>query len=309
MSDKHVKPIRRILVGTGLTPESVGAILTSKWLAEKLGAELHAVHVITPISAAAEEAIPGLTDKHAKQAEESLEKFASMYGIRDFAQLHVVRGQPDTEIIKLSTKLDSDLLVMGRYGRGGLKRGVLGSVADRVVRKNPTSVLIVQPEFRGPIERIGVASACADQLNLELERGLDLASRLDIAQIPMIMSYDVPAGYHMVSSYEEASAKLAAVHERIASDQVRRASVGIEPPVAVDIETRLGSPIEVLAKFAEDSELDVLVIGTHSRTAVAELILDNLSEQIVKRANCNIWAEKSVVETQTLRGFFKSLLD
>ncbi|GAB4384676.1 MAG: universal stress protein [Phycisphaerales bacterium] len=309
MSDKHIEPIRRILVGTGLTEESVGAILTSKWLAEKLSAELHVVHVITPISPAAEEAIPGLTEKHLQQAEESLEKFAGMYEIRNFAKLHVARGQPDTEIIRLGTELNSDLLVMGRYGRGGLKHGVLGSVADRVVRKNPTSVLIVQPEFRGPIRKLGVASACDDAINLELERGLDLASRFGIDRIPLIMAYDVPAGYHMLSSYEEASARLAAVHQRIAADQVRLANVGFDPPVEVDIDTRLGSPGEVLPKFAEESGLDLLVIGTHSRTAVAELILDNLSEQIVRRARCNIWAEKSPIETQTLRGFFRSLLD
>lgn len=309
MAEKHVKPIRRILVGTGLTQESVGAVLMARWLADKLGAELHAVHVITPISAAQEQAIPGLRAKHDTQAVEELEAFAAAHGVRTFAELHVVRGQPDAEIVRLGSKIDSDLLVMGRYGRGGLKHGALGRVADRVVRKNPTSVLVVQPEFRGAIRNLGVASACEDNLNLELERGLELASRLGFTQIPMIMAYDVPAGYHMVSSYEDASVKLAEVHEKIAAQQVERASEGLRPPVSVDIETRLGSPVEVLPKFAEEAELDLLVIGTHSRTHPAELFLDNVSEQIVRRAGCNIWAEKSHLETQSLRGFFKGLLD
>ncbi|RMH10967.1 MAG: universal stress protein [Planctomycetota bacterium] len=308
MSDTHIKPIRRILVGTGLTQESVGAVLLSRWLAEKLGAELHAVHVIVPISPAAEQAMPGMAEQHEKQALEELDKFAQTHGLRDFAKLHVARGQPDAEIIKLSTELDTDLLVMGRYGRGGLKHGMLGAVADRVVRRNPTSVLVVQPEFRGPIRKLGVASACEDELNLELERALDLAGVLGIERIPMIKAYDVPAGYHMLSTYEEAAAKLAEVHERIARQQVERASAGISRAVQVDIETRLGSPAKILPEFAEESELDLLVIGTHSRTGMAELVLDNLSEQIVKQATCNIWAEKSPVETQTLRGLFKSLL-
>ncbi len=309
MPDSHIKPIRRILVGTGLTGESVGAVLLARWLSEQLVAELHAVHVISPISPAAEQAIPGLAAKHVAQAEEELEKFASSQDIRGFAQLHVVKGQPDVEIIRLGIRLDTDLLVIGRYGRGGLKRGILGAVADRVVRKNPTSVLVVQPEFRGPIQKIGVASACEDNLNLELERGLDLGRRFGLASIPMIQAYEVPAGYHMVSTYEQASAKLAEVHARIAGEQVRRASAALASPPKVEIQTRLGRPIEVLPKFAEESQLDLLVIGTHSRTHPAELILDNLSESIVKRANVNIWAEKSTMETQTLRGIFRSLLD
>lgn len=309
MPESHLRPIRRILVGTGLTGESVGAVHLAHWLSQQLSAELHAVHVITPISATAERAIPGLAARHIAQAEEELEKFAAAHDIRGFAQLHVVKGQPDVEIIRLGMRLDTDLLVIGRYGRGGLKHGILGAVADRVVRKNPTSVLVVQPEFRGPIQKIGVASACEDNLNLELERGLELAARFGLDSVPMIQAYDVPAGYHMVSTYEQASAKLAEVHAKIAAEQVRQAGSRINSPPQVDIQTRLGKPIDVLPQFAEEAHLDLLVIGTHSRTHPAELVLDNLSEQIVKRANCNIWAEKSTIETQTLRGFFKTLLD
>ncbi|MCL4220257.1 MAG: universal stress protein [Phycisphaerales bacterium] len=309
MPDSRLRPIRRILVGTGLTVESVGAVLLAHWLSDQLSAELHAVHAISPISPAAEQAIPGLANTHIAQAEEELEKFVAAHNIRDFAQLHVIKGRPAVEIIRLGMKIDADLLVIGRYGRGGLKRGILGAVAERVVRKNPTSVLVVQPEFRGPIQKVGVASACEDNLNLELERGLELASRFGMPTITMIKAYEVPTGYHMVSTYEQASAKLAEVHAKIAQEQVRLASARLGNPPAVEVQTRLGRPIDVLPKFAEDAGLDLLVIGTHSRTQPAELLLDNISEAIVRRANCNIWAEKSPAETQTLRGFFRALLD
>ena len=50
------RPIKRILVGTGLTPESVGGVLLARWLAGRLGAGLHAVqHSFTTRQCAREE--------------------------------------------------------------------------------------------------------------------------------------------------------------------------------------------------------------------------------------------------------------
>lgn len=55
-------------------------------------------------------------------------------------------GDPASEVLRFVREGNFDLVAMGTHGRKGLKRLVLGSVAERVVREAPCSVLVVRPE-------------------------------------------------------------------------------------------------------------------------------------------------------------------
>ena len=57
-------------------------------------------------------------------------------------------GQPHESIVKEAKKRNIDLIVMGTHGRSGLKRIILGSVAQKVIGYAPCSVLVV-PAFPG----------------------------------------------------------------------------------------------------------------------------------------------------------------
>lgn len=57
----------------------------------------------------------------------------------------VVRGRADREIVRYAGENDIDLIIIGSRGREGIAEVVLGSVAERVVRRSPVSVLV----FRG----------------------------------------------------------------------------------------------------------------------------------------------------------------
>lgn len=306
---KHVLPIKRVLVATGLTPESVGAVRMARWLADEIGAELHAVHVLVPVSGAHAEAMPGVGAQIEAEGRAALDRFFAEHGLKETAHCHVAVGDPEREIVSLGLSIEADLIVIGRWGRGGKKHGALGSIADRVVRRYPLSVLIVSPEFRGPIKNIGVASACADETNLELERAMELASAFEQDRVAMILAYDVPAGYHLVSDYDEAVEKLGEVHERIAREQIEAARTATGVSVEVDLTVELGAPHKVLSAFAEQTRLDLLITGAHSRTKTADLLLNHVAERIINNATCNIWAEKNPTETHRLRDLFRHLLD
>jgi nucleotide-binding universal stress UspA family protein len=56
---------------------------------------------------------------------------------------HVVVGRPDTEIVRFAQECGADFIVMGTHGYGGVKRLLLGSVADNVVRQATCPVLVV----------------------------------------------------------------------------------------------------------------------------------------------------------------------
>jgi nucleotide-binding universal stress UspA family protein len=54
-----------------------------------------------------------------------------------------VEGTPDREIVKHANEVDCDVVVMGTHGRSGIDRWLLGSVAERVVRRSTVPVLTV----------------------------------------------------------------------------------------------------------------------------------------------------------------------
>lgn len=66
-------------------------------------------------------------------------------GLAD-AETRVLRGDPASAICLLAEELDAAAVVIGTRGHGGLKRAVLGSVSDHVVRNAPCSVIVTGPK-------------------------------------------------------------------------------------------------------------------------------------------------------------------
>jgi len=59
--------------------------------------------------------------------------------------VYVTTGHPAERIVALATAVDADVIVLGTHGRTGLKRIVLGSVAEEVVRRAPCTVMVIRP--------------------------------------------------------------------------------------------------------------------------------------------------------------------
>jgi universal stress protein A len=62
------------------------------------------------------------------------------------ASYQAVIGEPADTIMKLARRKKSDLIIMSSHGKGGLKRAILGSVTDEVIRKAGKPVLVVRPK-------------------------------------------------------------------------------------------------------------------------------------------------------------------
>lgn len=308
MSTDMPRPIERILVATGLTPESVGGVLIAHWLAEKLGAKLHAVHVIEPISATAEKAVPGLAEAHEKNARKELEVFARSHGLGSNVVLDVVRGSPAQEIVNLRHDLGSDLLVIGRYGKGGLKRGRVGSIADRLVRKFPVSVVVVPPEFRGEYNTVAVASNFDEESDIALRRTFELGRMLGIDEILLLHSYLVPAGYNAVCSWAEACRRIEAVSREHAQETIDRVKADYPDAPSVRVVIGEGPVSTKLAEMAATEGVDLLVVSTHGRSGPAFMLLGQTTERILNHATCSVWAEKSPALEQGILAVMREIL-
>lgn len=123
-------------------------------LADRLGAELHALHVIEEFAAsvpAAAQYLASHPEDYMTKARESAEKALSAALPSDLAGgKQVVRairqGAAYLQIVEYAKGNGVDLIVMGTQGRSGLPHFLIGSVAERVVRTAPCPVLTVRPD-------------------------------------------------------------------------------------------------------------------------------------------------------------------
>ncbi len=118
-------------------------------------AELHVITVGSEDSGAVR--LPGSTLKVLPQeaAEEEtreyvadlVQRYTASHGAPSLERIAVytTTGHPAERVVALATALDADIIVIGTHGRTGLKRIVLGSVAEEVVRRAPCTVHVIRP--------------------------------------------------------------------------------------------------------------------------------------------------------------------
>ena len=146
-----------ILLATDGSEEAQAAAKTAADLAKSTNSELHLIYVghmpsIFYESAGTMALDPDLQSRLEEEAEEAaktnLEK--QVQKIREagieVAAIHTSVGFPDVEIVGLAERLGAGLIVMGSRGRGPLKRALMGSVSDSVVRHAHCPVLVVRTE-------------------------------------------------------------------------------------------------------------------------------------------------------------------
>lgn len=139
-----------ILVPTDGSPGSDRIIEHAAALADEHGATLHLLYVVNTASFAnlpMESSFEGIASMLEEEGETALNDAEATVGTvaPDVTVERVIReGSPAPEIVGYATEAGCDLVTMGTHGRGGINRLLLGSVAERVVRKSPVPVLTVR---------------------------------------------------------------------------------------------------------------------------------------------------------------------
>jgi len=143
----------RILLATDGSEEAELAALRAVDLADATDSELHVAHVgVVPTFLKSYPGTLGYERKLYGQIEEVsrelLRKQSWQVKIAGgaVAGTHLRMGQVDLEIVALAEELGADLIVIGSRGLGGVRRALMGSVSDSVVRHAHCPVLVVRPE-------------------------------------------------------------------------------------------------------------------------------------------------------------------
>jgi nucleotide-binding universal stress UspA family protein len=137
--------VQKILYPTDFSSHSNQAYFHAIALAESHGASLTILYVYTP--GAAREGRDGAADRSYWQSQ--LEQIRP---VNPRIPVHhvLLEGDPATEIVKYARDAGIDLIVMGTHGRTGLERLLMGSVAEKVMREAPCSVLVVKLPHSAP---------------------------------------------------------------------------------------------------------------------------------------------------------------
>jgi nucleotide-binding universal stress UspA family protein len=146
--ERHPVPepsIKKVLVALDLTEHCRNALEAAARIASAFSASLEALHVIAvPSHAGAER--EGLAARMRVSAEAELEAFlekSALVGAEPVAR-KVLTGTPTAAISERVAELHPDLLVLGTHGNGGVKRLVLGSVAEATARYAGCTTLVVR---------------------------------------------------------------------------------------------------------------------------------------------------------------------
>src|SRR5215211_2760815 len=148
----------KVLLATDGSREAQLAARTAADLAQKTGSELHVVHVfgIAPVGPPV---YPEATDLQGEALEVEAEERISEQRAREVldaevgkvrsaggtvVEAHLIEGTIAPEIVALAEEVGAGLIVMGSRGHGGIRRVLMASVSDAVVRHAHCPVLVVR---------------------------------------------------------------------------------------------------------------------------------------------------------------------
>jgi nucleotide-binding universal stress UspA family protein len=140
-----IQNVKKMLAPIDFSKYSMDALNGAAELARDIGAELHVLHVVAPHRSFLEQESTELVRETAMvdQTEEELARIKKdVLGNSDKVVTAVVTGPPVVKIAEYARDKKIDLIMMATHGHTGAEHLVIGSVAEKVARNSPCSVLI-----------------------------------------------------------------------------------------------------------------------------------------------------------------------
>jgi len=216
---------------------------------------------------------------------------------RDISVVPVVTvGTPAQEIATRAAAVAAELIVMGRGGRRPVRDAILGSTAERVLRRARIPVLVV----RLPPRRAYSQPALA--LDLDDAAPVALGMLFRVMQGPrypvMVIHAFVDPYRGMVYSHlppDEIEERNQELHLQasqqlhlLLADALARAKVPPEHAPAWKAHVRNGSPRTVIEAAVKKAERDLLVLGSRGHSGLAQLFLGTVAGDVLREVPCDV---------------------
>ena len=143
-----MKDFEMILCAVDFSPASHFALELAADLARRHRCQLTVAHVYEMPAATSEMLVsPPELEESARQAQRELERFRAQAAALTDRPIRtaLLEGKPADELVRWAREHPCELIVVATHGRSGLKHLMLGSVAEKVVRTAPCSVMVARP--------------------------------------------------------------------------------------------------------------------------------------------------------------------
>jgi nucleotide-binding universal stress UspA family protein len=301
--------LKKILVTTDFSKFSMAGVRYAAWLAEKLGASLGLAHVVEPaptfggVEASAlarnDLEVVELAERQISKLAHRLSKKGSL--VRSFVRY----GKAFNEIARLARAREVDVIIMATHGYTGLKRILLGSTTERVVRHAPCPVLTIPSRPKAELHRspgmrlrkiivpIDFSQTSAQALPYAAALAETFTAEIILLHVIEPMSIPVDSGY-MPPQIQPEDKNVAQQHLLDLSREV------FEDNVRVRVLVRKGLPFRETTEAAKSLDADMIVLTTHGYTGLAHVLLGSTAERVVRHADC------AVLVVRELQGYSRS---
>jgi nucleotide-binding universal stress UspA family protein len=189
----------------------------------------------------------------------------------------VVQDSPSRAIVNTSRQMKPDLIIMGTHGRRGLRRAILGSVTENVLREADGPVLTVTPALMTGSEPTISHILCPVNFTHVAREALLRAAALAESFDARLLAVYVIEGIEIdrADDVESAFTQWVEPQVRDRCDFTR-------------IVIRDGHPAERVLKLAEDAKADLLVVGAQHKFFSDATVIGTTTERITRFARCPV---------------------
>lgn len=193
-------------------------------------------------------------------------------------------GEPPEIIVEIARGKGADLIVMGTYGKRGLKRLIMGSVTSQVISHSQCDVLVVKKpcmECTGEYKSILLPFDGSEFSRKALVRACEL-SKLDSADVTVL--YVIPRYEEMIDFFMTSSIKKSLREEaQKIIDTAKDIAAGQGVSVKTEIEE--GHASEKITETAKKLENDLIVMGSYGWKSVNKAIMGSTTERVIINAS------------------------
>jgi nucleotide-binding universal stress UspA family protein len=275
--------LSKLLLTTDCSPFSSGAEREAINLAKRFNSELYILSVIETnpeFTALA----PGILEKIEEKTRNLLNEIrqrAEKEGIRSEI---VIResDMPHKLIIDEAQKRRCEIIIMGRRGRTGITRLLMGSVTARTVGHSPVNVLIVPRAAKIEFKNIVIATDASRFSEAAQKEAIQLAHDTG-ANLYAIAVTRPDATLERIKESEDALM-------RINSDS-QKEGIKVETEL---VKNRPHERIyEAILEYAKRHHADLIVLGSHGRTGLTRLLMGSVAERVIGHAECAVLVVKT----------------
>lgn len=275
---------KRILVSTDRSEFSEGAVQAAINMTKSCNGQLYAMSVIE-INPEFMALAPQLLEDTEKEAKKHLEGIKNRLA-KENVECEIILREGDVPhqfIIEEADKNETDLIVMGRRGKAGVLRFILGSVTSKVIGLTSKKVLVVPKAASIKWQNIVVATDGSKHSEAAAREALILAKHFGKAS-----TLNAVAVLRRNPSEERIKISknaLQNIQSSAEKENVKAATLLIKDTPHEFIH-------EAILKYAKEKDADLIVMGSFGRTGLKKLLMGSVAERVLCHTDCAVMVVK-----------------